>query len=256
MTEVVDGTRDARNSLGTTAPKGADVTDVFRTHDVRWERLAALAGVVGVVLIVIQLALQGEPPTAEDPAEEMVAFLVDKEGALLTSSYLHGLAIAAFAWFFGALWRGLRSIEGDRPRLTVTALVGAILGGALVTASVAIAGGLALQGDAQASPDVTRALYLIGLVFLGLASFGFAALTAATGLLVLRSRTYPAWLGILSLVSALLWLLGGVIVSTTAEAWSMVGLVALLVWMVWVLATSVVLYQRTGDVPVPASRTA
>ena len=208
------------------------------------ERIAALSGIVFVVLILVHAVLQGGAPTLEDPPEDVVRYLVDKDAEIKVGAYLQGLAMVAYLWFLGSLWRALRAAEGGPGRLSVVAAAASTILVALVGVHIAILTGLSLRADAGLNPGVVSSLYLIAFVILGLSAFAAATLTGAVGVLVLRTGTLPRWLGVLSLVSAGLWLLAGVGATTEDEAWGVIGLVAFLVWLSWTAVTSVLVSRR------------
>ncbi len=210
------------------------------------ERIAALSGIVFVVLILVHAGLQGGAPTLEDPPEDVVRYLVDKDAEIQVGAYLQGLAMVAYLWFVGSLWRVLRAAEGGPGGLSVVAAVASAVLVALVAVHIAILTGLSLRADAGLDPAVVSSLYLIAFVILGLSAFAAAALTASVGVLVLRTGTLQRWLGVLSLVSAVLWLLAGIGATTEGEAWGVIGFVAFVVWLAWTAVTSVLVSRKAS----------
>ena len=216
------------------------------------ERIAALSGVVFVVLIMVHAILQGSPPTLQDPPDEVVQYLAGKEGEFKLGAYLQGLAMIAYLWFLGSLWRVLRDSEGGPGRLSVVAVGATAILVSLVGVHIAILTGLAVRAEDGLDAGVVSSLYVIAFMLLALSGFAAAALTGAVGGLVLRNESLPRWLGVLSFVSAVLWLLAGVGATTESEAWAGVGFVAFVVWLAWTAATSVVVAQRLGKPNVAA----
>jgi hypothetical protein len=99
-------------------------------------------------------------------------------------------------------------------------------------------------GDVPA--EVTQSLsVLYNDFFLGF-PIGFGTLMLATGLVLLRTRVLPMWLGWFALVLGIAAFLGPV------------GFFAFLVFLIWAVITSVMLYQRGEPVatPPPAPTTA
>lgn len=221
--------------------------------DLPRERVAALSGVVFVVLLLVHAGLQGSPPTLEESGEEVVRHLGDKDAEYKAGAYLQGLAVVAFLWFLGSLWRLLRPAEGGPGRLSVVAVAATAVLVALVGAHVAILTGLALDVDEGLDPAVVSSLYAIAFVLLGMSAFGAAALTGAVGVLVLDTRVLPRWLGGLSLLSAGLWLLAGVGAATENQVWQTIGFIAFLVWLAWTAATSVLVSRRVETTKVSAT---
>jgi hypothetical protein len=218
-------------------------------RDDRRERIAALSGAGFVALLVAHAALQaGGLPTLEDPADEIVRYLADQRLEIQIGTYLQGLAMIAYLWFVGSLWRLLRPVEGGPGRLSVTAVAATGTSIALVGVHVAIITGLSLRADTGLDPQVAAALYLIAFVVLGISDFAIAALMGALGTLILRTGTLPTWLGHFGVGSAVLWLLAGVSATTDSDAWGAVGFLAFLVWLAWTAIASIAVARRVGSV--------
>ncbi|MDQ3608206.1 MAG: hypothetical protein M3459_04800 [Actinomycetota bacterium] len=214
--------------------------------------IAALSGIVFVVLVVVHAILLGSPPTLEDPSGEIVRYLADKDAEFKVGAYLQGLAVVAFLWFLGSVWQVVRVSEGGPGRLSVVAVAATAVLVALVGVHIAILTGLALRADEGLDAAVVSYLYVISFVALALSAFAAAALTGAIGVVILRHGALPRWLGVFSLVSAVLWLLAGVGATTESEAWGGIGFVAFLVWLVWTAVTSVIVARRPATVEVAA----
>ena len=221
--------------------------------DVERERIAALSGIVFVVLLVVHAILQGSPPTLEDSPEEVLRYLADRDAEFRVGAYLQGLAVVALLWFLGSLWRVLRAAESGPGQLSVVAVAATAILVALVSVHIAILTGLALRADEGLDPGVVSSLYVIAFMVLAMSSFAAAALTGSVGVLVLRTEALPRWLGVVSLISAVLWLLAGVGVTTENDAWGFVGFVAFLVWLAWIVVTSVLVSRRVRTVKVAAT---
>jgi hypothetical protein len=74
-------------------------------------------------------------------------------------------------------------------------------------------------------------------------NFGIAIFVAATGVAALRTGVFPAPLGWASLVIALGWIVGGLVVVTDSGAIFAVGFIVFLVWLIWVLVISFFLFR-------------
>ena len=211
------------------------------------ERRAALSGVAFVVLLLVHAALQaGNAPTLEDPASTVVEYFADKHVEVQMGVYLQGLALIAFMWFTGSLWRHLRPAEGGPGRLSIVAIGSTAVSVALVGIHIAILGGLALLTDETLDPNVASAFYLIAFVVLGMSAFANVAQTGAIGALIHQTGALPRWTGTLSFASAVLWLLAGVGATTEGDAWGAIGFLAFLVWLAWTATLSIVLARRVG----------
>jgi len=220
-----------------------------------WDRWAPLTGIVFVALIVVTFFVPAaSPPSAGDPASDVVAWFDEHETALLTSGYLSGLALIFFVWFLGSLQRRLR--DGGEPRLAVIAF-----GGGLVLAGIALLGnataqylawGLAADLDAE----TVRALWLIGFGSL-VYTFPLVVLVEAIAIAALRSRVFPRWYAALGFLAGLWFVVGGAAYADDGffSPTGAYGFIGFLAFLVWVLLTSVLmLVQR--EVEQPAARAA
>src|SRR5437762_2377401 len=98
-------------------------------------RIAGLAGVVFVVMILITVFSTGSMPMVDDPVSKIRAYFVDHRSALLVSQLL-GMLATPFALWFGVTLREL--VRGDR---ISNALGTYSLAGLIVTAPLPAAGG-------------------------------------------------------------------------------------------------------------------
>ena len=204
--------------------------------DKRW--LAPLTGLAFVVLAIAGFALSGEPPDATDePAQAIVDFYVDNEGAQMLGAIMEGIAATLFVFFGGVLRRVLRAAEGEGGTLSAVAFAGTII----------FATGLALDGtitialtETAGDIDPTAVQALAALWqndFLPFA-VGIQTFLLATGLSIVRHRALPAWLGWTAIVVAIL-------------AVTPVGFVAFLASGVLIAVMSVMMAvrARAGDRP-------
>ena len=70
-----------------------------------------------------------------------------------------------------------------------------------------------------------------------------AALVIAVGVASLRTKVFPEALGWASLVIALGWIIGGLVVVTDSGFPFVVGFITFLVWLIWVLVISFFLFR-------------
>jgi hypothetical protein len=199
----------------------------------RWERLAALAGVVAVVLWVIGTFVAGENP---DEATEILRRFQDEEGRVLAGGFIFQLGALFFLVFVGALRLRLFAAEGATGLLTAIAFGAGLAVGIFL---LALPGGemsAAINND-DLDPSSALALSNVGdLFFLG-AELSAALLLAATGLLILRYGPMPRWLAWVSFAIALVLLIPPI------------GWAALLFGLpLWTLIVSVLLWMRPARV--------
>jgi hypothetical protein len=200
---------------------------------VRWERLAALAGVVAVVLWVIGTFVAGEVP--DEPTEVLRRFQ-DDEGRILAGGFIFELGALFFLIFVGALRLRLFTAEGPTGLLTAIAFGAGLAVGIFL---LALPGGemsAAINSD-DLDPSSALALANVADIFFIGAELSAALLLVATGLLILRYGPMPRWLAWVSFVIAL-WLL----IPPIGWAGLLVGL------PLWTLAVSVLLWMRPARI--------
>jgi hypothetical protein len=206
----------------------------------RRERSAALTGITAVALWVIGLLvlerIADQPGTDTTPALAL-AYFKGEQNAILAGTFFFMLGAVFFLMFVGTLRARLYLAEGGTRRLTGTAFAGGLVAGAslLFMGSTQAAGTLNRE---NLSPEAAQMYRGIGDAFFYAAEPAAGLLLLATGLVVVRTRALPVWLGRSSLVVAL-WLLIPPI-----------GWAALIsAFPLWVIAVSLLLYREGGAGP-------
>jgi hypothetical protein len=207
------------------------------------ERLAPLAGLVFVATFVVGFAIGGGTPDSTDHTGKVVRYWLDHRDRQIAASLVLGIGTLFLIWYAGSLRARLRVAEGGTGRLAAVAF-----GGALVMAvgiDLLVAMSFAAADTAKdVPPSVTQTLSVLSNdVFIPL-SVGSAALFLAAGLVTVRTRALPGWLGWVAIVVG--------VASVTP-----VGFFGVLVGVVWIAITSVLLYLRpldaAGAPPPPAA---
>jgi hypothetical protein len=203
----------------------------------RSERSAALTGVTAVVLWVVGILVlekvADQPDTSATPAQAL-AYFENHDQAILAGTFAFMLGAIFFLWFLGTLRAHLFEVEGGSRRLAGTAFAGGVIAAAslLFMEATQAAGVLNKKG---LSPEAAQVYRGIGDAFFYATELPAAVLILAVGLLVLRTRAWPAWLGWASLAVAL-WLLIPPI-----------GWLALITgFPLWVVVVSLLLYSRAA----------
>lgn len=201
----------------------------------RWERLAPLTGVVFIVLgLVANLVIYpGSAPDFVDEPAKIVAFYEDDPSAIMATGMLNLIGSFFLLWFLGSLRSVLRRAETAEGRVSAIAFAGGTAGVALLlaAASVDLVAALRVDEQDQIDPAVATALWDISLILFGAAAtMAFAVLLVATGVVILRTRTLPVWLGWVSLVIGI------------GLAIPPISFFVFFGFLAWVLITSVVLY--------------
>jgi hypothetical protein len=219
--------------------------------DAKWEQYGAAAGVLFVILVVVGALIAGAPPSPDDSLSKISEYYEDHTGAIKAGAFLTGLAGVAFLWFLGSLWSTLRRSDDTR-RLATIATGGGIIGLILVFAAFAVNSAVAIVADsgqeAQAAVN-PKFFYLLSGVIGGMGNFGVAALVIAVGVASLRTKVFPEALGWASLVIALGWIVGGLVVVTDSGFPFIVGFITFLVWLIWVLVISFFLFRPHEEAP-------
>jgi hypothetical protein len=207
-----------------------------------WVRYLSLAGIIAVVLWVVGvLTIDSVRPAGTPNAEQILAYYQDHGDTVGLAVYGFMLGSLLFLVFVGALWSRLREVDGQGSPLA------AIVLGAGIATSIGL---LVFYGsDLEAALDrdaitasTAEAYYYFGDFWWLGAEMMAAVMIAATGIVVLRTRMFPRWLGVASLFVAL-WLLIPPI-----------GWIAMfLIFPAWVIIVSVLLTPRFAR-PVIATR--
>ncbi|MGH2921013.1 MAG: hypothetical protein ACRDKU_02975 [Gaiellaceae bacterium] len=207
-----------------------------------WERLAALAGIVAVALWIIGGAIQesigGEEQ--ETPAG-VLSYYQEDTNAILASGFIFQLGALFFLLFLSALRSRLWSLEGGTGMLATLAFASGVAVAIFLLALPAADMSGAINED-EIGADAAQALSSLDDVFFIGAELSASVLLFATGLLAVRRRALPAWLGWASFVIAL-WLL----IPPIGWAGLLLGV------PLWVLVTSVLLYLRPLPAPPPGT---
>ena len=115
--------------------------------DARWERYAAVGGIVFVVLNVIGPLLPGAPPAFDASAAKITRYFQDHTGAIEAAQIFLGVGVIGLVWWFGSLWRMMVRAEDGRPRMAIVALLGLAAAVGLVLLSGALTSTTALRID-------------------------------------------------------------------------------------------------------------
>jgi len=212
--------------------------------DKKWEKYAALGGVLFVVLNIVGMVLVGTPPESDDSNAKVLEWFADKEDGIKISAFLGGVSLIALLWWFGSLWRRMATAEGGRHRLSVIAFAGLTgFGVAWMTASAIQAAVAARTIDLGAASGF---FYALSNNLMYVAGFFVAAHLIAINVLSMRSTLFPAWTVYLGLLGAAGFLVSTIGMVKESGPFMMIGGISFLVWAVWIIAVSVHMW-RTAD---------
>lgn len=214
-----------------------------------WPKLGASLGIVAAVLLILGFVFgpSDSPPGFGDSAREVQEFIVDNHGALQAQLALGFATIFSFTWFLGAVFYALRSLE-PAARLSAAALAGGVVLG--IGAVVGSAGqGAAVYHASSLDPDAVRALWDLSVFGFLFFTAGFAVLACAAGILSMRAKVMPTWLGAYSLLVGLYAFVVGLVGSFSesgafSPADGGLGLLTFLFFIVWLLAMGIVLVRK------------
>ena len=215
-------------------------------------RLTALAGILGVILLVAGQVLVLDAPTIDSSASEIRTWAADNSSLLFTAVFL----LAAGFTIQLVFWVGFRqSLRGSIPGTGLLSAAG-LFGAALVTA-VGLAGfasSAVLAFDAsRIGDDSARLLNDLTFISVNLSSIATALALGAFAAAILRGRAMPAWLGWSAAVIAVVHLVaGGAFARSGVFSPQGIGIyLAPVLYYLWVAAASILLLrggpaQRAG----------
>jgi hypothetical protein len=208
-----------------------------------WDRNAPLTGVLAVILWVIGIIL-ASTNAGKSKGPDLLVQYKDNSGKILLGAILWLIGVALFLWFVGTLRERIAAAEGGTGRLASIAFAGGIAAsaaGALIPAGD-IAGALG-KDDIDAS--AAAALHHIGDGFFVATEYLLPVLLTATALAALRYGLLPRWFAWLSLLVALVLLIGPI-------GWA--GLI--FGTPIWTLITSFFLFRQWNATGTTAARAA
>ena len=219
-------------------------------EDERWERYAAVGGIVFVVLNVIGALLPGTPPAADDSAVKITKYFQDHTGAIEAAQIFLGVGAIGLLWWFGSLWRMMVRAEDGRPRMAVVALLGLAAAAGLVLLSGALTSTTALRIDEVGGGS--RFYYLLSGVVISTAGFGIVAFLGAVCALNYRTKFMPQWITYLGWLVAAGFLAASLGSASDSVAFFVLGFSSFLVWCVWIIGISVVMWRGEDRVATAA----
>lgn len=192
-----------------------------------------LTGAVFAILFIVTFLIGEESPGADDPVQEVVSFYMDKESSLMIATIVGAIGALFFLFFVGYLRSVLRAAEGGPGTLSSIAAGGGIIAttGMLIFAGL---GFVLTEGiDEGFEPATVQTLNALNSNFFFPLAGGLAAFLLATGLVGVRTRALPAWLGWVAILLAI-------------ATFTPLGFFAFLASILWVLITSIVLWTSQG----------
>ena len=222
-----------------------------------WQRLLALSGVVFAVLFVLGWFLSGgNAPDYTAADQDWTTWADDNQWKSRIGAFLMLLAGFVFLPFAGTIRGALGSAEATvrgSVQLARIAFGSGLVGITGITIAIITVSAANTEGG-DADPVVIRAVTTASTGPYFVAAVGFAVMLAAAGLLTLRSGVFARWIGVVSLVGAVAFLITFLAFIQGTGKDSVFGygfLPGILALVIWSVATSIALYRAVLDEPVP-----
>ena len=209
-------------------------------------RFIALTGVAWAVLAVVGIVTSGgETPNGEASPAKVISYYGEHSSEIKLSGVFFSIAFAFFLLFCGTLRSFLRRNPANEGLATLM-----LVSAAIVIVAAGIGGGVELglaKNIHHMTPGAAQALNVVeNEVFLPVLIAGFV-FSLCCGIAILRGSLLPRWLGWVSIVIAIVFLVPPA------------GIVALFVLFFWSAAVSILMFLRfdRGEVhPAPAGAAA
>lgn len=208
-----------------------------------FRKLGGAAGLVFVALIVANVILLGDQPTADESVRKIRDYLSGDTARHDTALVVGFFALAAAVVFFAGLYHHLRpSDRAHDENWSMAMVLAAVLLGATATLGDVVVG-TAMLHEGRISAGALRALWDFQYVAYTATGLAMAVLVLSVAVPVLRHRIWPAWYGWISVLVAAIGVAAAFGVVAPDHWISYPGFPAL---VVWVLITSILLL-RTHD---------
>jgi hypothetical protein len=164
----------------------------------RWKRMAPLAGIVFVGLVVASIMVSSDQPEVGDSAASVAAYYDSHDGVTIAQVVMLSYAAIFAVVYFVSVAQFLRA-RGAQTMATI-----ALVGGSLAAAGCGLAAGAsAMLAEANSHFDAAQmqVLNVVGLdLFWPTMVGGMVLSTLAIGVSILRTKALPKWFGILTVV--------------------------------------------------------
>jgi uncharacterized protein DUF4386 len=205
-------------------------------HRVSASLIGGAAGLLLVILFIVSIPLASGEPGFDASPESWLAYY--RTSHHLTAQGLYeAVSLPCFIIFMAGLWIKLRSTDDATRLAAVVLLVGASAtlvmrmasGAANEAAAIRVDHGLDVS-EAGALADLATGFFVMSWISLAVSLF-------AAGVGIMRSRSFPRWLGWAAVVIGAAQLAAPVVPLTSV--WG----VALVAFYIWVVAISVVMLR-------------
>jgi hypothetical protein len=216
----------------------------------QWWRLGGFFGIAFVVMfivaIVVQQVLAGEPPTYDEPLDEIRTFWEDEGQGYLVGNYLFALAnLLLFLPFLAALRALLGIAEGGGQIFARTTLLAGLLTVAITSAATAAWTALAFATENLDDSVVTALMYLDVAAWSSV-PMPFGVFLLAASVVIFLTGVLWRWLAILGVIVAIAGFITplGILDADPEDPFDFVGFIAFLGFAVWLVLTSIAMILR------------
>jgi hypothetical protein len=204
----------------------------------RIERLAPLAGVLAVVLIIVAIVIfPEETPSIDDSRAKVVKFWLDHDDEAAIASILLALSAVPFLWFAGSLRATLRAAEPAPGRVSSIAFAGMIVFAGGIAAGAMLMFTVA-DGADDLPPVAIQTLSALSADYFFPFLIGVATWMLATAVAILRYRAMHVAFGWTALIIGI-------------AALTPVGFFGFIASGLWTLVASIALYVAAGREAAP-----
>jgi hypothetical protein len=174
------------------------------------QKLAGAAGIAFIILTLVSAFIVSPPPSADESPAKFLEYFNDNRSVLLVQMIIGLFAVMPAILFLSGVRNLLLSEEAEGGILTLSAVIGFILAGAVVLVATGWLGALGYLGDGNGLDESSaRTLSLLGTLVCNSAIFvGFATFEGASGYLLLKGTKLPTWLGWVGLAAGILGIVG------------------------------------------------
>lgn len=205
-----------------------------------FQRIAGIAGIVFVALLVVNGVMLGDQPYVNDSIADVRSYVGSDESMHKTGLFIGMLVLPFAVLFFAGLVARLRASDiAHAEGWSVVTLLGAVLFGASAGVGDVLYATTVFRGG-EGLDDATLRVLWDG-QNIAYASMGIALTALALGVAVpvLERGLWPFWYGLLTLVAAALGVVTLIgVISDTSSAWLFIGFIT---FGVWTLVTGVLM---------------
>ena len=197
-----------------------------------------------LIMFIVGIVVQGEPPSFDEPVDEIRDWFTDNGEQYLVGDYMVGLAFMLFFLPFLASLRGLlAAAEGGPAVWSRIAFTGGLLYLILGTTASFFLEALAFSFGVVEEGDEATIRTLMYLDHVSFAAFALtlAPLLLGSSLVILRTGVLWRWLAVLGLAVAVVGIIGGAssLDSDPEGTLSLVGGSSFALAALWVLLVSI-----------------